>query len=52
MGFFEGLDAEDYDRKYKDRDLLRRIFGLFQAAAKPHAGCIHLHPADFAGQRS
>ena len=30
MGFFEGLDAEAYDRKYRDRDLLRRIFGYFK----------------------
>ena len=30
MGFFEGLDAEAYDRKYRDRDLLRRIFGYFR----------------------
>lgn len=29
MGFFEGLDAETYDRKYRDRDLLRRILGYF-----------------------
>ncbi len=31
MGFFEGLDAESYDRKYKDRDLLKRILGYFKA---------------------
>jgi ATP-binding cassette subfamily B protein len=30
MGFFEGLDAESYDRKYRDRDLLRRILIYFQ----------------------
>jgi ATP-binding cassette subfamily B protein len=30
MGFFEGLDAESYDRKYRDRDLLRRILVYFQ----------------------
>ncbi len=32
MGFFDGLDAEKYDRKYTDRDLLRRILVYF----KPH----------------
>ncbi len=26
MGFFESLDAEDYDREYGDKDLLSRIF--------------------------
>jgi ATP-binding cassette subfamily B protein len=30
MGFFEGLDAESYDRKYNDRDLVRRILGYFK----------------------
>ncbi len=34
MGFFEGLDAEAYDRKYRDRDLIKRIFGYF----KPQRG--------------
>jgi len=34
MGFFEGLDAEAYDRKYRDRDLIKRIFGYF----KPERG--------------
>jgi ATP-binding cassette, subfamily B, bacterial len=29
MGFFEGLDAEAYDRKYRDRDLVRRILKYF-----------------------
>ncbi len=29
MGFFEGLDAEKYDRKYKDSDLIKRILGYF-----------------------
>ena len=28
----DGLESEDYDRNYKDRDLLRRIVGYF----KPH----------------
>ena len=32
MGFFEGLDAEAYDRSYRDRDLLRRMARYF----KPH----------------
>ncbi len=36
MGFFEGLDAESYDRKYKDSELLRRILGYF----KPERGRI------------
>lgn len=34
MGFFEGLDAEKYDRMYSDRDLFRRIWELF----RPHWG--------------
>ncbi len=34
MGFFEGLDAESYDRKYRDRDLLRRMLVYF----KPQQG--------------
>ncbi len=29
MGFFDGLDAEKYDRTYNDRDLVRRIVGYF-----------------------
>ncbi len=32
MGFFEGLDAEAYDRTYRDRDLVRRMARYF----KPH----------------
>lgn len=33
MGFImDGLDAEAYDREYKDSQLLGRIFGYF----KPH----------------
>ena len=32
MGFFAGLDAEKYDRKYSDRDLVRRIIQYF----RPH----------------
>jgi ATP-binding cassette subfamily B protein len=31
MGFiFDGLDAEEYDRKYGDKDLVRRILGYFR----------------------
>ena len=29
MGFFEGLDAEAYDRTYRDRDLVRRMAAYF-----------------------
>jgi ATP-binding cassette subfamily B protein len=29
MGFFSGLDTEAYDRTYRDRDLLRRMFRYF-----------------------
>lgn len=32
MGFFEGLEAEAYDRTYRDRDLVRRMAGYF----RPH----------------
>lgn len=32
MGFFVGLDAEKYDRKYSDRELIRRILSYF----RPH----------------
>ena len=32
MGFFSGLDTEAYDREYKDRELLKRIFEYL----KPH----------------
>jgi ATP-binding cassette subfamily B protein len=30
MGMFEGLDAEAYDRTYRDRDLLRRMAAYFR----------------------
>jgi len=30
MGFFAGLDAEKYDRKYSDRELVRRISAYFR----------------------
>lgn len=29
MGFFSSLDVEAYDRKYSDRELLKRIFSYF-----------------------
>ncbi len=35
MGFImDGLDAEAYDRTYRDRDLVKRIIGYF----RPEAG--------------
>lgn len=34
MGFFTGLDAEKYDRKYSDRELVKRSAVYF----KPHIG--------------
>ncbi len=30
MGFFDGLDAEKYDRSYADKDLFKRIIGYFK----------------------
>jgi ATP-binding cassette subfamily B protein len=30
MGFFDGLDAEAYDRTYRDRDLVRRMARYFR----------------------
>ena len=30
MGFFTGLDAESYDRTYRDRDLVRRMGAYFR----------------------
>lgn len=36
MGFImAGLDAEDYDRKYGDRELVSRILGYFRAQMTP-----------------
>ena len=32
MGFFRGLEKEEYDREYSDRELVRRIYQYF----KPH----------------
>jgi ATP-binding cassette subfamily B protein len=34
MGFFSGLNAEAYDRKYRDRDLLRRMTDYFRPYKK------------------
>lgn len=35
MGFlFDGLDAEQYDRTYRDSDLVRRILGYFRPQAR------------------
>ncbi|NIM96234.1 MAG: ATP-binding cassette domain-containing protein [Anaerolineales bacterium] len=36
MGFFSGLNAEDYDRSYSDRELMRRILRYFS----PHTSRI------------
>ena len=34
MGFImDGLDAEEYDRQYNDRDLVKRILGYFRPEA-------------------
>lgn len=34
MGFFSGLNAENYDRKYKDSDLVKRILVYFKPETK------------------
>lgn len=34
MGFFQGLEAEAYDRTYRDRDLIRRMVGYFRPQAR------------------
>lgn len=34
MGFWEGLDAEKYDRKYPDRVLIRRMVAYFRPQSK------------------
>ncbi len=34
MGFFSGLGAEAYDRKYRDRDLLQRMMSYFRPYGK------------------
>src|SRR3990170_6781554 len=38
MGFFDGLDAEAYDRTYRDRDLVRRMAGYFRPHTRRLAG--------------
>ncbi len=42
MGFFAGLDAEKYDRKYSDRYLARRISHYFRPDLKRLALIIFL----------
>ncbi len=42
MSIFDGLDAEDYDRQYSDRYLVRRIVTLFAPQRKRLAGIILL----------
>jgi ATP-binding cassette subfamily B protein len=34
MGFFTGLDAESYDRTYRDRDLVARMWRYFRPQAR------------------
>jgi len=34
MGLFEGLEAEPYDRTYRDRDLVRRMAAAFRPKAR------------------
>jgi ATP-binding cassette, subfamily B, bacterial len=34
MGFFDGLEAEAYDRTYRDRDLIRRMGTAFRPKAR------------------
>ena len=34
MGFFSGLSAEKYDRKYSDKKLFKRIFSYFRKQSK------------------
>ena len=41
MSFFEGLDAESYDRSYRDRDLARRMLTYF----RPHSRALALSVA-------
>ncbi len=38
MGFFDSLDAEKYDRTYKDSDLFQRIVGYFKPQWKRLVG--------------
>jgi ATP-binding cassette subfamily B protein len=42
MGFFEGLNAEQYDRQYSDRQLMRRIGDYFKPQAGRLAGVVAL----------
>ncbi len=42
MGFFDSLDAEKYDRTYKDSDLFRRIVGYFKPQWKRLLGVLIL----------
>ena len=37
MSFFEGLEAESYDRSYRDRDLARRMLAYFRPHSRPLA---------------
>jgi len=37
MGFFRGLNAEEYDRTYRDRDLARRMMVYFKPYWRPIA---------------
>ncbi len=43
MGFYEGLNEEQYDRQYPDRELAHRIIAYFTVQRK--AGCLS-SPAD------
>ncbi len=40
MGFFEGLDAEAYDRTYRDVDLVRRMAAYFRPYGRRMAGIV------------
>jgi len=42
MGFFEGLDAEKYDRQYSDRQLAMRAAAYFKPVLKILAGLVTL----------
>ena len=42
MGFYEGLNEEQYDRQYPDRELARRIVGYFTAQRRQVAVIIFL----------